>query len=397
MADTKPVTDWATDFDVLDGGYVRDPFAVWDELRERCPVAHTDRRLSTWLPTRYEDVAAIAHDIDHFSSREVGVIPRGTDDVELPEGLPPISADPPVHTWSRRLLLPWFSHQRVAKYEPMTKALCDSLIDVFESRDYADAAADYAQQIPVRVIASMLGVPGELAETFTGWVRDVLEFADDAERRNRGRAAIVTYFFDEISKRRDSPGDDLISALLHSDVDGQPVSDGHVLGIAALTLIAGVDTTWSAIGASLWHLASHREDRRRLVAEPELMPVAVEELLRAYSPVTMAREVSVDIDFAGCPMQAGDRVLVNFPAANRDPDVFERADTVILDREQNRHLAFGVGIHRCAGSNLARMELRVALETWLSRIPEFELSDPDQVTWAGGQVRGPRTLPVLLR
>jgi len=397
MADTKPVTDWATDFDVLDPGYVRDPFAVWDELRERCPVAHTDRRLSTWLPTRYEDVATIAHDIDHFSSREVGVIPRGTDDVELPAGLPPISSDPPVHTWSRRLLLPWFSHQRVAGYEPMTKALCNSLIDVFESRDHADAAADYAQQIPVRVIANMLGVPGELADTFTGWVRDVLEFADDAERRNRGRAAIVAYFFDQISKRRDDPGDDLISVLLHSDVDGQPVSDGHVLGIAALTLIAGVDTTWSAIGASLWHLASHREDRRRLVAEPNLMPVAIEEFLRAYSPVTMAREVSVDIDFAGCPMQAGDRVLVNFPAANRDPDIFEHADTVILDREQNRHLAFGVGIHRCAGSNLARMELRVALETWLSRIPEFELADPDQVTWAGGQVRGPRTLPVLLR
>ena len=394
MSDSAPMTDWATDFDVLDPQYVKDPFPVWDELRERCPIAHTDRRLSSWLPTRYEDVAAIAHDIDHFSSREVGVIPRGTDDVELPEGLPPISSDPPVHTWSRRLLLPWFSHQRVAGYVPMTRALCNSLIDSFASRGRADAAVEYAQQIPVRVIATMLGVPGELADTFTGWVRDVLEFADDAERRNRGRAAIVTYFFEQIEQRRNDPGDDLISALLHSDVDGEAVSDGHVFGIAALTLIAGVDTTWSAIGASLWHLASHRDDRRRLVAEPELMPVAIEELLRAYSPVTMAREVSVDVDVAGCPMRVGDRVLLNFPAANRDPEVFERADTVIIDRQQNRHLAFGVGIHRCAGSNLARMELRVALETWLSRLPEFELADPDQVTWAGGQVRGPRTLPV---
>jgi len=395
MSDRAPVTDWAADFDVLDRGYVTNPFPVWDDLRQRCPIAHTDRRLASWLPTRYEDVAAIAHDIEHFSSREVGVIPRGADDVELPEGLPPISSDPPVHTWSRRLLLPWFSHQRVARYEPMTRALCSSLIDGFASRGQADAAADYAQQIPVRVIATMLGVPSDLADTFTGWVRDVLEFADDAERRNRGRAAIVRYFVDQIEQRRNEPGDDLISALLHSDVDGQPVSDGHVLGIAALTLIAGVDTTWSAIGAALWHLGSHPDDRRRLVAEPELMPVAIEEFLRAYSPVTMAREVSVAIDFGGCPMRVGDRVLLNFPAANRDPDVFEHADTVILDRQQNRHLAFGVGIHRCAGSNLARMELRVALESWLSRIPEFELADPDQVTWAGGQVRGPRTLAVL--
>jgi cytochrome P450 len=397
MSDSAPVTDWTTDFDVLDPAYVKDPFGVWDELRGRCPIARTDRRLRSWLPTRYGDVAAIAHDIDHFSSREVGVIPRGTDDVELPEGLPPISSDPPVHTWTRRLLLPWFSHQRVAQYEPMTRTLCSSLIDSFASAGRADAAADYAQQIPVRVIATMLGVPSDLADTFTGWVRDVLEFADDPERRNRGRAAIVRYFLDQIERRRDEPGDDLISALLRSDVDGEPVSDGHVLGIAALTLIAGVDTTWSAIGASLWHLASHRDDRRRLVAEPDLMPIAIEELLRAYSPVTMAREVSADIDFGGCPMQVGDRVLLNFPAANRDPDVFERADTVIIDRQQNRHLAFGVGIHRCAGSNLARMELRVALEVWLSRIPEFELADPDQVTWAGGQVRGPRTLPVRFR
>jgi cytochrome P450 len=391
----EPVTDWATDFDVLEPGYVNEPFAVWDELRERCPIAHTDRRLSTWLPTRYADVSAIAHDIDHFSSREIGVIPRGADDVELPEGLPPISADPPVHTWTRRLLLPWFSHQRVAQYEPMTQDLCNTLIDGFASQGRADAAADYAQQIPVRVIARMLGVPSELADTFTGWVRDVLEFADDPVRRGRGRAAIVKYLFEQIDQRREDPGDDLISSLLHSEVEGEPVSDGHVLGIAALTLIAGIDTTWSAIGASLWHLATHPDDRRRLVAEPELMPIAIEELLRAYSPVTMAREVSAEIEFAGCPMHVGERVLLNFPAANRDPEAFERADTVIIDRQQNRHLAFGVGIHRCAGSNLARMELRVALESWLARIPEFELADPSQVTWAGGQVRGPRTLPVL--
>jgi cytochrome P450 len=160
-------------------------------------------------------------------------------------------------------------------------------------------------------------------------------------------------------------------------------------------LIAGVDTTWSAIGSSLWHLATHDEDRRRLVAEPGLMPVAVEELLRAYSPVTMARVVTGDVDFAGCPMHAGDRVLMNFPAANRDPEAFDRPDQVLLDRQLNRHVAFGSGIHRCAGSNLARMELRVALEEWLARIPEFELAPGAEVTWAGGQVRGPRQLPVV--
>ena len=198
-----------------------------------------------------------------------------------------------------------------------------------------------------------------------------------------------------MAKRKLDPGDDLLSDLLHSEVEGVPVEESVVLGVAALVLIAGVDTTWSAIGSSLWHLAAHPDDRRRMVAEPDVMPLAVEELLRAYSPVTMARVVTEDVEFEGCPMKAGDKVLMNFPAANRDPDAFDDADRVVLDRELNRHVAFGSGIHRCAGSNLARMELRVALEEWLRRIPEFRLADGAEVTWAGGQVRGPRQLPVV--
>ena len=241
----------------------------------------------------------------------------------------------------------------------------------------------------------MLGVPGELADTFTGWVRDVLEFAHDDARVARGRDGIIGFLLEQLVQRRVDPGDDLISALLGAEVDGEPVPDLQIMGIAALTLIAGVDTTWSAIGASLWHLATHPDDARRLATEPELMPTAVEELLRAYSPVTMARRAVDDVEMAGCPIKAGDKVLMNFPAANRDPRAFDRPDEVLLDRAENRHLAFGAGIHRCAGSNLARMELRVAIEEWLRQIPEFRLADNAEVTWAGGQVRGPRILPVV--
>ena len=398
VAPTGPVTAWESDFDVLDPGYVLDPFSVWSRLRATCPIAHTERRGSTWLPTRYEDVTAMAHDIEHFSSLQVAVIPfAGERPVEpiLPYGLPPISADPPLHTWTRRLLLPWFSHRRVAGYEPMTRSLCSGLLDDLVGAGRADAAADYAQQIPVRVIAHILGVSPDLADTFTGWVRDVLEFADEPERRARGVRGLIDYFIGQLAERRADPGDDLLSELLHTEVQGRPMDDSLVLGTAALVLIAGVDTTWSAIGSSLWHLATHAEDRRRMVQEPEIMDLAVEELLRAYSPVTMARVVTGDVEFAGCPMRAGDKVLMNFPAANRDPEVFEEPETVVLDRAHNRHVAFGSGIHRCAGSNLARMELRVALQEWLGRIPEFELDPAAEVTWAGGQVRGPRRLPVV--
>lgn len=399
--ETRPVTDWATDFEVMDPGYIESPYAVWDDLRERCPIAHTERRAPTWLPTRYDDVVALARDIEHFSSTKITVIPPTEPLITVSDaaaqfnaGIPPISADPPLHTWTRRLLLPWFSHRRVAEYEPMTRDLCRSLIGAFIETGEADAAADYAQQIPVRVIAWTLGVPHSMSDTFTGWVRDILEFGDDMPRRRTAVVNLGGYLLEVLAERREAPGNDLISELLHADVEGHDVGDGVVLGMAALTLIAGVDTTWSAIGSSLWHLATHPEDLARLLREPDMVPTAIEEFLRAYSPVTMARVVTDDVEFGGCPMKAEDRVLMNFPGANRDPEAFERADEVVIDRLDNRHIAFGVGIHRCAGSNLARMELRVAIEEWLANVGEFELRAEDPLTWAGGQVRGPRQLPV---
>lgn len=402
---TPPVHDWAKDFDVLDAGYIEDPFPIWEELRKSCPIARSERHGGAWLLTRYADVTAAAHDVDGFSSLDVGVVgpDEPADDADVPAelaalgdiSLPPISADPPLHTWTRRLLLPWFSHQRVDGYEAMTRALCRTLLDGIAGRGSVDAAADYAQQIPVRVIARILGVPEEMSDSFTGWVRDVLEFSDDAERSQAGGLALMGYLLGEVEKRKADPGEDLISALLGSTHDGAPLDLATVLGMVALVLVAGIDTTWSAIGSSLWHLASHPRDAARLAAEPQLMPTALEELLRAYSPVTMARVVRTDTELAGCPMREGDKVLLSFPAANRDPDAFEHAEEVIIDRARNRHVAFGVGIHRCAGSNLARMELRVALEEWLARIPTFRLAPGAEVTWAGGQVRGPRSLPVL--
>lgn len=405
---TAPVLDWASDYDIFDQGYVNDPYGIWDELRQSCPMAHTERWGGSWLPTTYKDVYAIAHDIEKFPSGNgisvVPLAPAATDGPAplhipapvLTSGVPPISADPPLHTWTRRLILPTMSPARVAEYEVFTRELCRRLVDEILERGTGDAAAEYAQQIPVRVIGHILGVPEEMSGTFTEWVRDVLEFAHDVERRQRGIRGIIHYLQETIEARQAEPQDDFITELLHSEHDGEPVGIPVVMGMCALLLIAGIDTTWSSIGSTMWHLAAHPDDRRRLVAEPALMPTAIEEFLRAYAPVTMARRLTEDTEYEGCPIKAGERILMNFPAANRDPAVFPDADKVILDRQQNRHLAFGAGIHRCAGSNLARMELRVAVEEWLARIPEFELIDPATVTWAGGQVRGPRSIPVRI-
>jgi cytochrome P450 len=208
--------------------------------------------------------------------------------------------------------------------------------------------------------------------------------------------AIDAYFDARIAEHEAVPQDDLTSFLLDAELDGVKLTHEHIRGTLFLLLVAGIDTTWSAIGASLWHLAQHPDDRRRLAQDRSVMPTAVEELLRAYAPVTMARLVAKDCEFGGRSMKQGDWLLLPFPAANRDPDAFADAAEVQLDRAVNRHAAFGLGIHRCLGSNLARMELRVALEEWMRHFPAFELAEPSRVTWSSGQVRGPRTLPVRI-
>jgi cytochrome P450 len=169
-----------------------------------------------------------------------------------------------------------------------------------------------------------------------------------------------------------------------------------MIGILYVLLMAGIDTTWSSLGSSLWHLATHPGDRARLVAEPALIATAIEEFLRLYSPATMARIVSEEVEVGGRRLCPGERVLLPFPAANRDPEVFERPDEAVIDRAVNRHATFGLGIHRCLGSNLARMELQIGIEEWLKAFPSFRLDDGAEVVWNGGQVRGPSAVPLII-
>lgn len=396
MAERPPVHDWATDFDHTDDGWVADPYPIWDDLRARCPIARSDRFGGVWLPTRHADVAAIANDTEHFSSRSIIVTEYRPPHMLAPEGIaPPISSDPPFHMHARRMLLPAFSPQKVDALEPSTRAYCDELIEAMRGRDEVDAAEEYAQHIPVRVIADMLGLPESDADEFRGFVHDVLEgVTRPLEERATSFIALFQYLQGHIEDHVAHPRDDLITFLLESEIDGEKLTEFHVARTIGLLLIAGIDTTWSAIGASLWHLARTPADQRRLAEEPGLLPIAVEEFLRAYAPVTMARLVKDDFDFEGCPMKADDWILLSFPAASRDPEMFDRPDEVVIDRQPNRHAAFGLGPHRCAGSHLARMELRVALEAWLTAFPAFELADPTAVRWSAGQVRGPRVLPL---
>jgi len=396
---TGPVADWATDFSHLEAEWAADPYPIQDDLRQRCPIARTERFGGGWLPVRYEDVAAIAYDTDRFSSRSIimGNF-RPPTEIAPVGGSPPISSDPPFHHDARKLLLPAFTKSSVTKLEPDTRAFCHSLIDQFGDADVIDAARDYAQHIPMRVIADMLGFPQEDGPRFREFVENTLEGINlPPDERVARVSKLFDYLLDQIHDHLASPRDDLTTFLINAELYGRKLEADHVAGTMALLLLAGIDTTWSAIGASVWHLAKTPADRERLAAEPGLLSTAVEEFLRAYAPVTMARLVKEDMHFRGVDMKAEDWILLSFPAANRDPAQFDRAAEIVIDREVNRHAAFGLGIHRCVGSHLARMELRVALEVWLSRIPSFSLADPSAVTWSTGQIRGPRSLPLRIR
>lgn len=401
MADTHDfdLDRWIEHYDYLDADFAAEPAPVWRELRGRCPIVHSDLYGGYWVPLNYADVGAIAHDPAVFASRGAGVPPNAFGEEVL---FPPITSDPPEHAPYRRMLLAAFAPGQMQRWEPVTWEIAERLIDGLIDADTVDVAVGYARNVPITVIARMLGVDETDAEMFAAWLPYLIETGPtDFESARRAIAEMNAYLSQKISEHRQYPRDDILTFLIDTEVDGRRLDDAMLLDVARLLLIAGIDTTWSSIGSSLNYLATHAEDRRRLVdalddPDSTLWATAIEEFLRAFAPVALARRVTQDTEVAGQPVCAGEQVLLTFGAANRDPDVFDQPDNVVIDREFNRHYAFGVGIHRCLGSNLARMELRVGLQAFLRRIPEFSLKPGGRLRYGGGPIRGPKELEITI-
>ncbi len=379
-AGTYPVLD----FNNFLAGPVLSHVQAIDALRDQHDfVRSTFGPRGFWVLTKSDMVRDALQHPDVFSSSVVTPLEEDPPYKWIPEML-----DPPEHTKWRQLLAPHFAPKLMEQMEGKVRARCAEIIDTFAAAGHCDFLRDFAWRYPTTIFMDLMGLPLEGLDQFLAWEHDILHLtADEDPDRSRAIAAMIAvqeYFAGLIEQKRKSPGADLLTTALGWQIDGAPIPEADMLSWCLLMFMAGLDTVSIQLSYSFWHLADHPEERARLVADPSLAPAAVEEFLRYFAFVAPSRKVTRDTDFHGCPMKKGDMVLVPLSAATRDPAGFADPATVTLDRSPNNHVAFGVGPHRCLGSHLARRELRVAIEEWHARIPEYHLTPGVDVIEHGG-------------
>lgn len=361
-------------FDHHSPEFAQEPWSIYREMRQQCPVAHSDAYGGFWALSTYEHVRRVALDDDTFSSASSIVIPP-----KLRDSRPaiPIEVDPPLFLEYRALLNPLLSPAAVAEKEPTLQRLITACIDEFVERGEADLIEDLADPLPAMATLDLLGLPVDDWHDYADPLHVIAFVRQDNEARQtamREYREIQERLADEVRARREAPRDDMISRLLEGTVDGRPVTDEEVLDMVETVLQGGMDTTGAAISNALLYLDEDREARERLIAEPDLMPHAVEEFLRYEAPQqALARTTTAECEVGGHTLEEGEKVLLLWASANRDEEVFPDAEQCIIDRFPNRHVTFGVGAHRCLGSTFARTQMRLALEAVLERLPDYEV------------------------
>jgi cytochrome P450 len=387
--------EWLTEhFDYLARDFGDDIHPALARLRARCPVAHSDEYGGYWILTRYDDVLAAAQNWETWSSEfggGVGIKPAGMTVKAIP-----VHIDPPLHREYKRLINVWFTTAAVATYEERTRELVTRLIDEFVDAGECDFQAAFAQPFPgLAFFELVLAAPPEEA-------REVNHHAHTAA--NPGNpdtakhwAALNDWIVQFLDRRRRGPRrDDVVDAVLHAEIEGRPITEAEIVGIILLLILGGLDTTAGVLGANMIRFCEHPEIPAMLREQPELVPAAVEELLRLDgSFIGIGRTARHDTELDACPVATGEKVYLSWASANRDEAEFANANEFDPARPRNRHLAFGAGPHRCAGSNLARLNLRVAIEELISRLDDIKLQVPaSEIGWHTGFSRTPLSVPI---
>jgi cytochrome P450 len=392
MSETEPVPDTA---EMPEGQFDIDPAApqaIYDMLRANSPILRTEQ--GGTIISRHEDVEFALRHSELFSS-DMDAISIGN-----VRPLIPLQIDPPDHVKYRRLLDPLFAPRQVALLENDVRKLSNQLIDDFIGKGECEFNSAFAIPLPCTVFLRLLGLPLEDLDLFLDFKNNIIRpDTRDQQEFERIQAEtgqkIYAYFDKVLDEREQQPRDDLMSGFLEAQVDGHHLTREDILDICYLFLLAGLDTVTASVGCMVAYLARDPEQRQRLVDDPSLIPGAVEELLRWETPVPgVPRVVKEDVELAGERLEAGERVTVLVGSANIDESEFPEPDKVDFARQANRHLAFGGGVHRCLGSHLARLELRVALEQLHERIPDYSIKPGEEPQYSMG-IRAVEYLPLV--
>lgn len=394
-----------SDYDHYDPAFAANPHPVYKELRASCPVAHSDNYGGFYIMTKFDDISEVLHDGAAFSSwpADTPATPGHT------RPLIPLEVDAPDHRRYRMLVDPMFRPKAIEHIGDEVRALAIDLVEAMRTRDSFDFMQEFAQPFPSSVFLRLVGLDITVAQRdqlceWAGLILHTHTANDDPggmEARQAVRLAagkeLHNFIKELVRERTEHPGTDIISTLLASEmVDGRRLTHPELLNFIYVLILAGLDTVTTAIGFGIYHLAQRPDLQARLAADPSLIPGAIEELLR-YEPIVHAsRTVTEPRTIRGVDLKPGDRVVVPLASAHRDEDVFDHPDEIIIDRHVERTMVFGAGSHRCLGSHLARLELKIAYEEILSRMPQFELQPGTEISVFGGQTRSLMSLPIQL-
>ena len=357
-----------------------------DELREAHRFFWNEEGQGYWVLTRFEDIREAMQTPEVFCNHSI--VPTDPDPAYR---FLPSFVDPPLHMAYRRPMNPWFSPGSVNAMEPGLRELARHHVEAVAPLGRCDYMTSFGDRFPVSGFLASMGLPQDDADFFVSVVHrmNVGPTPDAITEMMAAWGELAAYWADMLADRRARPLDpavDFVTMMSGATINDDPMPDDEIVDTMVTLTLGSLDTLKAQLGWQMYHLGTHAEDLARIVADPGLIPDAVEEFLRAYPIVSMARKVTRDVDFHGCPMKKDDMVLMTLQAATRDPRQFPDADQVIIDRRPNRHIAFGASEHRCLGSHLARTELRLALEEWVRRIPEFRVDADEPLTEIGGQI-----------
>ncbi|HEY8153588.1 MAG TPA: cytochrome P450 [Myxococcota bacterium] len=375
-----------------------DPYPVYRALRDEAPV-YRNEALGFWALSRHADVLAAFKDVETFSSRHGVSLDQDVFHADADATMSFLAMDPPRHTRMRSLVSRGFTPRRVSELEPRIRAIAREHLDACRERRGCDFIADFAGKLPMDVISELLGVPAADRPTLRTWA-DTVVHRDEGVRGLPPAAAqaalrMLQYFTEMIAVRRRSPRDDLTSALLAAEIDGDRLSDREIIGFLFLMIVAGNETTTKLLGNAVYWLARNPEQREKVRRDPALIPLWVEETLRYdNSTQALARLVARDVELHGEKLRAGDKVVLLVGSANRDERAFPDPDRFDLLRNTQRSLAFGQGTHFCLGASLARLEGRVALEEVERSLPGWELEPAGSQRVHSVNVRGFAALPI---